>query len=174
MIIENKIKSNIYNIRDLNIMIDSDLAKLYQVETKQLNQAVKRNIKRFPKDFMFQLTQEEFEKLRSQFVTTKFSMTRTPPYIFTENGIAMLSSVLKSDISIEVNIEIMRTFTKIREFALNYKDIVIKLQNIEESIKLNKEDTKQNTKHIKTAFELLSQILEDTVNTNNNLIGFKV
>ncbi len=172
-LINETVENKIYEIRGQKVMFDSDLAKLYQVKTKVLNQGVKRNIKRFPNDFMFQLTSNELEKLRSQFVTTKFSMTRTTPYVFTQDGIAMLSSILKSDIAIEVNIQIMRTFTKIREFALNYKDIVIELQNIKENLKLVSENGEQNTKHIKTAFKLLSQILEDTINTDKNLIGFR-
>ncbi len=95
------------------------------------------------------------------------------PYAFTEQGVTMLSAVLKSDIAIEVNIQIMRIFTKMRQFALNYKDIVIKLQNIEETIRLHQNQTDENSKHIKTAFELLSQILEDTTETDKNLIGFR-
>jgi len=132
----NTIETKIYELRGMKVMIDSDLAKLYEVETKVLNQAVKRNIQRFPSDFMFQLTKNELEILRSQIVTTKFTMTRTTPYVFTEHGISMLSSVLKSQLAIEVNIQIMRTFTKMREFALNYKDIASRIQEIEKTIKI--------------------------------------
>ncbi len=172
-LINNEIQTKIYEIRGQKVMLDSDLAKLYQAETKNLNKAVARNIKRFPNDFMFKLTNKELENLRFQIGTTNLSMRRNNPYVFTEHGILMLSSVLKSDIASEINIQIMRTFTKMREFALNYKDIVIKLQNIEESLNVNKAKTNENTKHIKTAFELLSQILEDTTNTDKNLIGFR-
>ncbi len=110
------IESLIYTIRDEQIMLDSDLAKLYGVETKALNQAVKRNIERFPEDFMFQLTKEEC--LRSQIVTSNGGRggTRYMPYAFTENGVAMLSSVLRSERAIEVNIRIMRAFTLMRNF----------------------------------------------------------
>ena len=100
MELTNTIETKIYKIRGLSVMLDSDLAKLYEVETKVLNQAVKRNIKRFPSDFMFQLTKNELEVLRSQIVTPKFTMTRTTPYVFTEHGISMLSSVLKSQLAI--------------------------------------------------------------------------
>ncbi|MEA2019261.1 MAG: ORF6N domain-containing protein [Campylobacterota bacterium] len=171
--INDNIKTKIYNIRDTKVMLDSDLAKLYQVETKVLNQAVKRNIKRFPNDFRFQLSREELENLRSQFVTTNFTMTRTYPYVFTQNGIAMLSSVLKSNISIEVNIQIMRTFTKIREFALEYNDVTKKLKEIEQTIKIDQEQMNYNTERIDEAFHLLNQILRDTKDIDKNLIGFR-
>ncbi len=95
------------------------------------------------------------------------------PYAFTEQGVYMLSSVLKSNIAIKISKEIMRTFTKLREFTLNYKDVVIKLQDMEKTMELNQKQTNVNSKHIKTAFELLSQILEDTTNTNKELIGFR-
>lgn len=170
----NFIENKIYEIRGLKVMLDSDLASLYEVETKVLNQAVKRNIDRFPHDFMFQLTNEELEVLRSQFVTTKFSKTRTTPYAFTEHGVAMLSSVLKSKIAIQINIEIMRTFTKLREFAITYKDLVIEIKNIKDDLKLNQNQTIENTKHIKTAFELLTQILEDTKKTDDKVMGFRI
>jgi uncharacterized protein (UPF0147 family) len=169
----NTIETKIYTIREMSVMLDSDLAKLYDVETKVLNQAVKRNIKRFPSDFMFQLTNSELEILRSQIVTTKFTMTRTTPYVFTEHGISMLSSILKSERAIDVNIQIMRTFTKVREFALNYKDIANRLQEIENTIKIDQQHQNYNTQRIDEAFELLQQILKDTQTTNNNLIGFR-
>ena len=167
------IEDKIYIIRDTKIMIDSDLAKLYQVETKVLNQAVKRNIDRFPSDFLFQLTKDELENLKSQIVTSSWGGTRKMPFAFSQDGIAMLSSILKSKKAIQVNIQIIRTFTKMREFTINYKDIVIELQNIKEELKITKENGEQNNQHIKTAFELLSQIVEDTAKTDKNLIGFR-
>ncbi|MFA7083121.1 MAG: hypothetical protein WC141_01160 [Arcobacteraceae bacterium] len=100
-------------------------------------------------------------------------MTRTTPYVFTEHGISMLSSVLKSQLAIEVNIQIMRTFTKIREFALNYKDIAKRIEAIEKTIKTDQQHQNYNTQRIDDAFELLHQILQDTQKTNNNLIGFR-
>lgn len=100
-------------------MIDKDLAELYQVETRRLNEAVKRNIKRFPSDFMFQLTKEEFEILKSQFAISSWGGTRKLPFAFTEQGLAMLSGVLNSDIAIQVNINIMRAFVAVRQLIAN-------------------------------------------------------
>jgi hypothetical protein len=108
-------------------MLDFDLAELYETETKNLNLAVKRNINRFPEDFMFQLTKEEFGNLRLQNETSSYGGRRYLPYAFTEQGIAMLSSVLNSKIAIEVNITIMRTFIKIRQYSINYKELADKL-----------------------------------------------
>ncbi|AXH12076.1 ORF6N domain-containing protein [Halarcobacter bivalviorum] len=170
----NFIENKIYEIRGLKVMLDSDLASLYEVETKRINEAVKNNPEKFPKDFYFELTKEEFEVLRSKFSTTKFSKTRTLPKVFTEQGVYMLATVLKSKVATDVTINILRTFTKLREFAITYKDIVIELKNLREDLKLNKNQTTQNTKHIKTAFELLSQILEDTKSTEEKVMGFKV
>jgi hypothetical protein len=110
-----EINSKIYEVRGMKVMLDSDLAKLYQVETRDLNKAVFRNIKRFPLDFMFELTKEEFENLMFQNGTSSWGGRRKLPKVFTEQGIAMLSSVLRSDIAIEVNISIMRTFVALRK-----------------------------------------------------------
>ncbi|GHT59664.1 DNA-binding protein [Spirochaetia bacterium] len=112
------IPSMIHEIRGCKVMLDSDLAQLYQVGTKVLNQAVKRNMERFPQDFMFQLNTEEWESLRSQFVTFSRDSRKYKPYAFTEHGILMLSSVLKSEIAIDVNIKIMRVFVQMRQYAL--------------------------------------------------------
>lgn len=109
------IQSKIYEVRGTKVMLDKDLAELYQVEVRVLNQSVKRNIKRFPPDFMFQLTKEEWENLKSQFVTSNWGGVRKLPYAFTEQGLAMLSGVLNSDIAINVNISIMRAFVAIRQ-----------------------------------------------------------
>ena len=109
------IQRKIYETRGQRVMLDSDLADLYGVSTKVLNQAVKRNITRFPIDFMFQLTKEETLHLRSQFVTSSWGGSRYLPYVFTENGVAMLSSVLNSEVAIQINIAIMRAFVAIRQ-----------------------------------------------------------
>ena len=111
-------------------MLDRDLAGLYGLGTKALKQAVKRNPKRFPEDFMFELTQEEFQNWRSQFVTSKADKTglRYPPYAFTENGVAMLSSVLNNDRAIQVNIQIMRTFTRLREILATHEELKRKIE----------------------------------------------
>lgn len=116
-----EIRSRIHIIRGKQVMLDKDLAELYGVETKVLNQAVRRNEKRFPDDFMFQLKQEEWEILRSQFVTSSWGGVRYLPYAFTEQGVAMLSSVLRSDAAVEVNIRIMRTFVTIRQYLVSSK-----------------------------------------------------
>lgn len=108
------VQSKIYEIRGQKVMIDKDLAELYQIEVKRLNESVKRNIKRFPSDFMFQLTTEEWQNLKSQFATSSWGGTRKLPFVFTEQGVAMLSSVLNSDTAIEVNISIMRAFVTVR------------------------------------------------------------
>ena len=127
------IERKIYLIRNKKVMLDSDLAKLYDVETKVLNQAVKRNIARFPKDFMFRLNKEEaLELSRSQIVTLKRGQNiKYLPHVFTENGVAMLSSVLNSEMAIQVNIQIMRTFTKIREMLSSHKDLKRKIEEME-------------------------------------------
>src|SRR5580704_8438883 len=132
LITQEKITQRIFIIRGKKVMLDRDLASLYGVETKAFNQAVKRNMKRFPEDFMFQLTQEENKFLRSQNVTLEQGQySKYAPYAFTEHGILMLSSVLNSDRAIEVNIQIMRTFTKLRELMIVHKDLRIKIEELE-------------------------------------------
>ena len=168
------VDDKIFIIRGVQVMLDSDLAELYGVETKRINEAVKNNIDKFPQDFLFELTKEEFANLRSKVSTSSYGGRRYVPKVFTEQGVYMLATILKSKVATEVTINIIRTFAKLREFALNYKDIVIELKNIKEELKATKENGLQNTQHIKTAFELLSQILDDTSKTNKNLIGFRV
>ena len=133
------IQNKIFEIRGSRVMLDFDLAELYQVPTKALKQAIKRNIKRFPNDFMFELNVEEWENLRSQFVTSSWGGTRYMPFAFTEQGVAMLSSVLRSEIAIEVNISSMRAFVKIREFSSAYAELNQKLETfmIETNIQFN-------------------------------------
>lgn len=128
-----KIEKMIYVIRGHRVMLDSDLAELYGVETKVLNQAVKRNYSRFPEDFMFQITRTEGENLRSQFVTFKNSVgvRKYLPYVFSENGVAMLSTVLNSERAIQVNISIMRIFTKLRSFLFMEGTMETRLSNLE-------------------------------------------
>ncbi len=128
------IEGKILLIRGTKVMLDRDLAMLYGVETKVLNQAVKRNIKRFPGDFMFQLTRHEMDGLRSRIVTSNRGGRRYQPYAFTEQGVAMLSSVLNSERAIEVNIQIMRTFTKLRETISTQKELKSKIEDIEEKV----------------------------------------
>jgi len=125
------IEQQIIALRGQKVMLDFHLAELYEIETKVLKQAVKRNIHRFPSDFMFELSKEEFETLRSQFVTSKRGGIRYMPFAFTEQGVAMLSSVLNSEKAIAINIAIMRTFVTLRQFALNYKELSQKITEIE-------------------------------------------
>ncbi len=128
------IKSRIWTIRDMQVMPDIDLAELYKVETRILNQAVKRNIERFPPDFMFQLTKDEFENLISQFVisSSQWGGIRKLPYAFTEQGVAMLSGVLKSETAVRVNIQIMRAFVAMKKFLASNARIFHRLEIVEE------------------------------------------
>ena len=130
--IADNIKNMIFTIRGQRVMIDHDLASLYEVDVKSLNRAVKRNIERFPEFFMFQLTDEETKNLRYQFGTAKINpKSRYNPYVFTEQGIAMLSSVLNSKKAIQINIQIMLTFVQIRQFALESKELTRRLDDME-------------------------------------------
>ena len=131
---EEVIFSKIYLIRNHKVMLDKDLAGLYGAETRVLIQAVKRNIDRFPDDFMFQLQKEEFDHLKSQIVTSSWGGTRKIPYAFTEQGVAMLSSVLRSKRAIQMNIHIMRVYTKLREMLLNHKDLLLKMNELESKV----------------------------------------
>ena len=130
------IETMIYIIPGQRVMLDSDLAKLYGVETKQLNRQVQRNLKRFPVDFMFQLTENEEENLRCQFGTSSSSYggRRYLPYVFTENGVAMLSSVLSSERAVEINISIIRIFTKLRSFHALESNLTTELKNFKDSV----------------------------------------
>ena len=123
---EDVIMSKIYCIRDHKVMLDEDLAELYDVETKQLKRQVRRNMDRFPEDFMFELTREEFENLRCQIGSSSWGGARYIPMAFTEQGVAMLSSVLNSSRAIKVNIQIIRIFTRMRELLLTNKDILLR------------------------------------------------
>ncbi len=125
------IERRIYILRGQKVMLDSDLASLYGVETKHLNQAVTRNRKRFPADFMFQLTAAEARNLKSQIVTSSWGGRRNPPYVFTEQGVAMLSSVLHSERAILVNVAIMRAFVKLRELLETNRDLASRLDALE-------------------------------------------
>ncbi len=171
----------IYLIRKEKVMLDSDLAKLYGVETKRLKEAVRRNISRFPKDFMFELTLEEYRSLRTQFATLekfpdnpelvskKGKHSKFVPMVFTEQGVAMLSSVLNSQRAIRVNIAIMRAFVQIRHIALTNKDLQRKINKLEESVnaKFNHYDDK-----IKLIFEAIKQLIKTETKPKNPL-GFQ-
>lgn len=163
------LQSKIYEIRGQKVMLDFDLALLYNVETRVLNQAVKRNISRFPEDFMFQLTLEELENMSSQFVTTYPSKRPKTalPFAFTEQGIAMLSGILNSEVAININIAIMRTFVVMRRYALEHKEFNSKLLEIE-----SKYD-----KQFSDIYEALNFLIKKDENENiqkeRNQIGYK-
>lgn len=167
---EEKIINKIYVIRGKKVMIDRDLAELYGVETRRLNEQVKRNIKRFPEDFMFQLTQLEFDNLKSQIATSSWGGRRTLPFVFTEQGVAMLSSVLNSDRAIAVNIQIIRVFTKMREMLETHKEI---LQKIDQ---LQRKEIEQDEK-IMLIFEYIKQLekskQQELDQKNRKQIGYK-
>jgi hypothetical protein len=126
------IKNSILEIRGLKVILDFELAKMYQVETKRLKESVRRNSRRFPVDFMFELTQDEWTNLRSQIATSSWGGKRYPPFAFTEQGIAMLSSVLNSEVAIDVNISIMRAFVMMRQWAMNHQELSEKLTALEQ------------------------------------------
>jgi hypothetical protein len=158
------IGSQIHLLREQRVMIDSDLATLYDVETRVLVQAVKRNLGRFPADFMFQLNAEEFNSLRSQIVISNVGRggRRTAPYAFTEQGVAMLSTVLSSTRAISVNIEIMRTFVKVRQLATTHQDLAKRLDEIDEQMQklaLNHDSFSRNTRaQFKQVFDALREL----------------
>jgi hypothetical protein len=126
------IKNSIHEIRGKKVILDFELAKMYQVETRALKQAVRRNIVRFPIDFMFELTEEEMKNLTSQFVTSSWGGTRHQSFAFTEQGVAMLSSVLKSKKAIQINISIMRAFVMMRQWALTHQELSKRLDALEQ------------------------------------------
>ena len=152
-----QVKNLIYEIRGYKVMLDSDLAFLYEVPTKRLNEAVKRNITRFPQNFMFQLTKEETEILRSQFATSNKARggRRTLPYVFTEQGVAMLSSVLNSERAIQINIQIMNTFVQMRQWAIENKDLANRISELETYFIEHCKDNQRELQEIYNAIDLL-------------------
>ena len=161
------VMSKILVVRGMKVMMDKDLAELYGVETRRLKEQVRRNIDRFPDDFMFEMTKKELEDWRSQFATSKSEIMgiRRPPFVFTEHGVLMLSSVLNSTQSIKVNIQIMRIFTKMREMLLTHKDLLLKMEEIEKKV------TGQDEK-IKLIFDYLKKFIKQE-KTPRKQIGFK-
>jgi hypothetical protein len=163
------ITNKIYLIRNQKVMLDRDLADLYQVETRVLKQAVKRNLNRFPDDFMFELTKNEFENWRSQFVTSNSDKMglRYAPMVFTDQGVSMLSSVLKSDRAIAVNIKIIIIFTKMRDLLNDNLSLQLAIEDIKK--KLNNHD-----KNIVLVFSYLDELVEKKENRKErNKIGYK-
>jgi len=161
------VMNKIYEIRGQKVMTDRDLAELYGVETRRLKEQVRRNKDRFPEDFMFEMTKEEFADWRSQFVISKEDMKglRYAPFCFTEQGMTMLSCVLNSERAIKVNIQIIRLFTKMREMFLTHKDLLLKMNELES--KVANQDTS-----IKQIFSYLKQLIKEE-SKPKEAIGFK-
>ncbi len=162
---DQKISSKIFLIRGSKVILDSHLSELYQVPTKRINEQVKRNRSRFPEDFMFQLNQDEWENLRSQFATANVQKRRTLPYVFSEHGVLMLSSVLNSQRAIDVNIHIMRVYTKLRNNLLIQKDVLLKLEKLSKHVSSHDEQ-------IKSLFSFLKKFVQQETNPRTR-IGFR-
>ncbi|MBD3588781.1 ORF6N domain-containing protein [Bacteroides sp. GM023] len=162
VIIENKI----YEIRGQKVMLDFDLAEMYEIETKNLNKAVKRNIERFPDDFMFQLTKEELSNLRFQIGTSSWGGSRYAPFAFTQEGVAMLSGVLRSPKAIEVNINIMRAFVHMRQYLLSHapkqelEELKKRIEYLEEDVSSDRESYEKQFDDLFTAFAKLSAAIQ--------------
>ena len=181
------VQNLIHEIRGKRVMLDFDLARLYQVKTGELNQAVKRNLKRFPPDFMFQLSAEEVRDMMSQFVISSKRKNSAPPFAFTEQGIAMLSGVLRSDIAIEANIAIMRAFVQVREYLLTASSVSSELKELRAKVDLLalqqeeqlgavndlSEDVRQDIDNLYMAIADLSSKLEEKKNKPQRKIGFQ-
>src|ERR1700761_6367503 len=161
------VMNQIYFIRNQKVMLDKQLAELYQVTTGVLNQAVQRNIKRFPSDFMFQLNEQEWSNLKSQIVISSWGGRRSLPYVFTEQGVAMLSGILNSDRAIAVNIQIMRIFIRIRQMFIDNTDLRLEVEKIKG--KLDNQD-----KNMEIVFRYLDELIEVKNNSKpRRRIGFK-
>ena len=164
LIVQGEISSKILTLRGQQVMLDRDLAELYGVETKVFNQAVKRNLKRFPNDFMFKVTEDEYENLRSQFVTSNKGRggRRYLPFVFTEQGIYMLASILKSDTAVEVNISIIRTFKKLREFSKHYNTLAKQIMAVE----------RKSDKQYKELKKALDELIASSEVADAKVMGF--
>lgn len=179
VLLETDVQDKIYLIRERSIMLDSDLATLYNVSTKVLNQAVRRNIERFPEDFMFQLTKEEWINLRSQIVTASWGGRRNEPFAFTEHGVLMLSGVLNSQRAIQVNIRIMRVFNQIRTAIMGATDIRLEIAEIKQTIEAISKKQKGQDQNIELLFEYIDRLQEkqnssQAIPKTKREIGFKI
>ncbi len=163
---EEFIAGKIFMIRNQKVMIDADLAALYSVETKVLIQSVKRNIERFPDDFMFVLNKTEFDNLRSHFVTSRWGGRRHLPMVFTEQGVAMLSGILRSSNAVQVNIQIMRVFVKMRKLILNYHELLEKIEAVEAN-------ASEQNQHIVRIYEIIKELIEPSYK-NRNPLGYRL
>lgn len=163
---EEFIAGKILVIRRQKVLLDSDLAKLYDVETKVLKQQVRRNIERFPEDFMFELNREEFDNLRSQNVTSSWGGSRYLPMAFTEQGVAMLSGILRSPVAIQVNIQIMRVFVKMRKLITYYDELLDKIEALESK-------SMDQNEQIINIYEIIKELIEPAYK-NRKPIGYRV
>ena len=164
-----RVEGLIYEVRGRRVMFDSDLAALYGVETRELNQAIRRNLQRFPEDFMFRLTDEEFDSLRSQIVILKTGRGQHRKYlprVFTEQGVAMLSGVLKSPRAVQVNIEIMRAFVRLRRALAHNRELAEKLVELGHKVAIHDES-------IRAIFDAIQRLIEEPVSPRRR-IGFSV
>jgi len=167
------IVNKIYHIRGQKVMLDEDLAELYGVETKRLNEAIKRNSTRFPEDFMFQLTDNEVISLRSQFATSKksnYGGRRYLPYVFTEHGTVMLASVLNSPVAVNTSILVVRTFVKLRQFLSENQALAQKIADLERE---TKNELKEHSEQIQMIFEAIQQLVDEK-EIPREPIGFKI
>lgn len=163
---EEFIADKIYKIRGVKVLLDTDLSALYGVETKVLKQQVRRNIERFPDDFMFELSREEFENLRSQNVTSRWGGHRYLPMAFTEQGVAMLSGILRSPTAIQINIQIMRVFVKMRNLITRYEELLEKVEALEAK-------SLDQNEHIVNIYEVIKELIEPAYK-NRKPIGFRI
>lgn len=170
------IQKKIFEIRGMRVILDFDLASMYQVETKSLNLSVRRNIKRFPSDFMFQLTQIEWDNLRFQNETSSWGGRRYMPYAFTEQGVAMLSGLLNSDVAIEVNISIMRTFVAIRNYLIQSSSTSKEIEKLWKHVKALEEQSEENLKAVndlsednQSTFDEIYIALSELANKQNKI-----
>ena len=168
LVIDQKILNRIHVVRGEKIMLDRDLAELYGIETRALKQAVRRNMARFPKDFMFQMTGKEIDGMVSQnVIPSKSYFGGAAPYCFTEQGVTMLSCILNSKTAIEVNLRVVRVFVKMRQYALTHKEILLQLAKLEKEVKINNRD-------IENIFAVLKELVaKDAKSAPRNRIGFK-
>jgi phage regulator Rha-like protein len=175
LVLEQKILNRIYVVRGEKIMLDRDLAELYGIETRALKQAVKRNIERFPRDFMFGMNSKEIEWMVSQnVIPSKSYFGGSAPFCFTEQGVTMLSCILNSETAIEVNIRVVRVFVKMREFAMTHKEILAQLSKLEKEVSNNSSNTEKNRKDIDNIFMVLKELIEKhSTPPPRNKIGFK-
>lgn len=162
------IENKIFIIRGQKVMLDFDLAEMYGVETKRLKEQVKRNLERFPDDFMFEMSERELENWRAQFVTSNSLRMglRYKPFCFTEHGVLMLSSVLRSEQAVQVNIQIMRVYNKLKELLFMHKDILLKLEKLEKT-------TDKHNNEIQAIFSYIKKLIEQPAKEKTSRIGFK-